>query len=140
MLCVGDSLQIPLEEFDFTYARSGGPGGQNVNKVNSKAILRWPIVTSPSLPDDVKQRFLEKFASRITVEGEIVMSSQKYRDQARNVNECLDKLRAMIESVLKRPTPRRATKPSLAAKRRRVESKRETSHKKQSRRAPEIDD
>ncbi len=71
MLIVNSRLQIPLSEFEFTYARSSGPGGQNVNKVNSKALLRWPVRQSPSLTAEVRERFLRRFASRLTNEGGI---------------------------------------------------------------------
>jgi ribosome-associated protein len=71
MLSVTPRIQIPLDEFEFTYARSGGPGGQNVNKVNSKAILRWNLVGSPALPDDVRERFLETFGTRVLATGEV---------------------------------------------------------------------
>ena len=83
MLVVNSRLQIPLEEFEFTYTRSSGPGGQNVNKVNSKACLRWPALASPSLPPGVRARFLQKFGARITVEGDMLIVSQRYRDQER---------------------------------------------------------
>ncbi|HQU47046.1 MAG TPA: peptide chain release factor-like protein, partial [Pirellulales bacterium] len=68
-LTVHNRIRIPLEEFEFTYARSSGPGGQNVNKVNSKALLRWPVRTSPSLPEAVRERFVGRYGNRITVEG-----------------------------------------------------------------------
>lgn len=135
-LAVTSNIQIPLDEFEWTFARSGGPGGQNVNKVNTKAVMRWKFQTSPSLSDEVKARFTERFGSRITVEGDVVMSSQKYRDQASNVQDCLDKLREMLDSVARRPIVRRETKPTLASKRRRVDAKRELSRRKEQRRAP----
>ena len=93
MLIVNSRLQIPLSEFEFTYVRSSGPGGQNVNKVNSKALLRWPVIRSASLPPDVRERFLRRFASRLTTEGELLINSQRYRDQGRNADDCLEKLR-----------------------------------------------
>ncbi len=71
---------------------SGGPGGQNVNKVNSKAIMRWFVGTSRRLPGDVRARFMGKYANRINEDGELILVSQKYRDQSRNIEECFDKL------------------------------------------------
>ncbi len=130
------SIDIPAEEFEFTYARSGGPGGQNVNKVNSKALLRWAVASSPSLPEGVRARFCQKFASRLTVDGEVIITSQRYRDQSRNVDDCLAKLQEMIASVATPPVLRRKTRPSRASVERRVETKRKTSAKKVQRRAP----
>ncbi|MCW5824410.1 MAG: aminoacyl-tRNA hydrolase [Cyanobacteria bacterium TGS_CYA1] len=140
MLVVNDKIQIPLSEFAFAFARSGGPGGQNVNKVNSKAIMRWEVARTQSLPYDVKARFMEKFASRLTAENEIIVTSQKFRDQNRNVDDCLEKLRAMIESVAQKPIPRTPTKPTYSSVKKRVEKKVALSQKKKARKAPIFDD
>ena len=136
-LTVTNSLRIPLDEFEFTYARSSGPGGQNVNKVNSKALLRWPVRTSPSLPEAVRQRFLSRYGNRVTAEGDVLISSQRYRDQAKNVDDCLAKLQEMLAAVAVAPVRRKRTKPSRGSIKRRLESKRRTSEKKRNRR--EID-
>jgi ribosome-associated protein len=140
MLVVNDRIRVPLEEFDWSFARSGGPGGQNVNKVESKAVLRWPVGASPSVPGDVKARFLQKFHTRITGGGELVLASQRYRDQERNKQDCLEKLTAMLLEAAAVPKARRPTKPSRASKRRRVEAKRRTSATKAARRKPGAED
>lgn len=140
MLEINAQIQIPQEDLQFTFARSAGPGGQNVNKVNSKAILHWDVVQSPHLPDAVKERFLSRYRSRITVLGEIVISSQLYRDQGRNIEDCQEKLREMIVAVLAAPIPRKRTKPSRGVKERRLQSKREQSERKTSRRPPKLSD
>ena len=140
MSYINPSVKTALDECQFSFARSGGPGGQNVNKVNSKAILRWPVVFNRSLPQAVRDRFLAKYAGRITAEGDLVISSQKYRDQSRNIDDCLEKLAAMITSVAIIAPPRRPTKPTKASKIRRAHSKQKHSQKKQHRRRPDVDD
>jgi ribosome-associated protein len=140
LFSVNPNIQIPLSELEFNFARSGGPGGQNVNKVNSKAMLRWSILASSSLPEAVRARFLTKYAKRLTSQGILVLVSQRYRDQSSNCDDCLEKLREMILSVAERPTPRRPTKPTLGSKIRRVEAKRDKSIKKQRRRTPGTED
>jgi ribosome-associated protein len=134
VLVVTSRLAIPLDEFDFSYARSSGPGGQNVNKVNTKTLLRWPVRNSPSLPEDVRSRFLARFAGRLTLEGEILITGQRFRDAGRNKTDCLDKLRKMLEEVALPAKLRKRTKPSRGAVRRRLTTKRQQSEKKQSRR------
>lgn len=129
-----------MSEFELTFARSGGPGGQNVNKVNSKAMLRWPVTTSPSLPEPVRARFLEKYGNRVTVDGDLILTCQKYRDQASNIEGCTEKLREMLLTVVAPPVPRRPTKPTFASKQKRVDTKKQQGQKKQSRRAPRGDD
>jgi ribosome-associated protein len=130
MLYINRKISIPRSELSFTFARSPGPGGQNVNKVNSKAILRWEIEASQCLPMGVKQRFVAKFKNRISNEGVLVLSSHRYRDQPRNIEDCLDKLIALLLSVAEPPKPRKKKKLSAGAKRRRLENKRRKSEKK----------
>jgi len=136
MLVINSRLKIPLREFRFSFARSSGPGGQNVNKVSSKATLRWPVLESPSLPDSVRQRFLAKYRRRVTAEGELVITSQRFRDAGRNVADCLEKLRTMLAESAVAPKPRKPTKPTRASARRRLQAKQRQSRKKQLRRTP----
>jgi ribosome-associated protein len=136
MFEVTPAIRIPLDEFEWSFARSGGPGGQNVNKVASKAVLRWDFDRSPSVPEDVKARFRARFPSRLTTDGELVLASELTRDQGRNREDCLAKLAAMLRSAAVAPKARRATKPSKASKRRRVAAKRRQSARKAGRRAP----
>jgi ribosome-associated protein len=140
MLAINDRVQIPETEFDWSYVRSGGPGGQNVNKVASKAVLRWDLANSPSLPEEVKARLRTLQRRRITNEGELILNSQRFRDQERNRQDCLEKLGEMIREALEVPRPRKKTKPSRGARRARLHDKRHRATAKASRRKPAIDD
>jgi ribosome-associated protein len=133
-LVVSRTITIPDRELKFSFARASGPGGQNVNKVSSKATLHFAAADSPSLPQDVKERLLAAFQSRLTKEGELVISSQESRDQPRNIELCREKLRQMILSAAKAPKKRRATRPTRGSKVRRLEVKKQRSQVKQGRR------
>jgi ribosome-associated protein len=128
-------VQLPDREILFQFVKSSGPGGQNVNKVASKAVLRWDAASSPSLPADVRRRFFQRFGSRITAAGEIVIASDRYRDRERNRNDCLDRLRRMLAEVAVAPRPRKRTRPRRAAVERRLRDKRARSERKQQRRS-----
>src|SRR5271156_2167336 len=99
MLIVTPQLRIADDELQFSFVRSSGPGGQNVNKVNTKAVLRWAARSSASLPEGVRQRLIQRYASQLTNEGEILIASQRFRDQRQNQRDCLEKLRAMLATV-----------------------------------------
>ncbi|HEX3871744.1 MAG TPA: alternative ribosome rescue aminoacyl-tRNA hydrolase ArfB, partial [Pirellulales bacterium] len=109
--------------------------GQNVNKVNSKVTLRWNPARNTSLPMPVRDRFLERYRSRLTTAGDLIVTSQRYRDQGRNVDDCLEKLRLMIATVAVAPVKRKKTRPSRASVERRLDEKRAVSQKKQRRRS-----
>ncbi len=136
MLVVNTEIQVRLREFRFSFSRSSGAGGQNVNKVNTKATLRWDVTHSPSLPEDVRARFLDRYKRRITTRGDLVLTSQRFRDRGRNVADCLEKLRGMLTAVARPPRPRKATKPTRASVERRLSSKHRTRLKKQRRQRP----
>lgn len=134
MIELPQAYEIPKEELHLQYSRSSGPGGQNVNKVSSKAQLKWNARDTTRLPERVKERFLAQFGGRLTNEGEIVIASQLTRDQRSNQEDCLAKLREMIMSVWSAPKKRRPTKPSKGSKERRLKAKQSTSQKKNLRR------
>jgi ribosome-associated protein len=136
---VNDAITIPDTEFDWTYARSGGPGGQNVNKVSSKAVLRWDLRSSTSLPPHVKERLIVLNRRRVTTEGEVILTSQRYRDQDRNRQDCLEKLAELIRDAATLPKARRATRPTRGSKLRRLAAKKHRSTLKASRR-PGVED
>jgi ribosome-associated protein len=140
MFIVNRFLSIPDDELSFSYSRSAGPGGQNVNKVNSKATLRWNVSESAALPDPVRQRFCEQQTHRINQQGVLVISSQRHREQLRNARDCLEKLRGMVEEALRVPKKRRPTRIPQGAKRRRLDDKRRKSATKRLRQPPNNND
>lgn len=133
-------LRIAAGELEWSFARSSGPGGQNVNKVNSKAVLRWRPRESPSLPADVRERFCVRYGSRLTEAGELILASEESRDQNQNVRRCLEKLRELVLSVATAPRRRRPTRPTKASQRRRVTAKLQHGQKKRERRPPSVND
>ena len=128
-------LRVPEEEFAWSFARSGGPGGQNVNKVASKAVLRWDVAKTQSLPVEIKSRLRAQQANRITSEGVLIITSQHHRDQERNRQDCLGKLRAMILRAAVAPKKRRPTRPTRGSKERRLQAKKRRAKLKTGRRA-----
>ena len=136
-LYVSPTLSIPLSELRFKFHRSSGPGGQNVNKLNTSVELQFDFVHSVVLSDEQRQRIAEKLAARLNSTGALSIQSERFRTQGRNRADCLDKLAALLSEALKKPPPKRKkTKPSRAAQARRLDSKRRHSEKKKSRRTP----
>lgn len=133
-LRVNSAISIPRQELRFSFVRSSGPGGQNVNKVASKAVLKWRVSSSPSLPDHVRTRLLSLVGRRINDRGELVLTSQLYRDQGRNVDDCLKKLREIVLKAATVPKKRKPTRVPKAAKEARLRQKRATADRKAGRR------
>ncbi|KRA16834.1 MULTISPECIES: alternative ribosome rescue aminoacyl-tRNA hydrolase ArfB [unclassified Lysobacter] len=126
-------ITIPEQELVERFVRSTGPGGQNVNKVATAVELRFDVAQSPSLPEPVRERLLAKRDRRVTGDGVLVISAQRFRTQERNRDDARERLAAFIESGLHAPKPRIATRPSRASKERRLGAKRERSTVKRGR-------
>ena len=136
-LYITSTLAIPLAELRFKFSRSSGPGGQNVNKLNTRAELQYDFARSAVLSQLQRQRIAQKLSARLSGEGLLVVNSERFRTQLRNREDCLDKLAALLAEAIKPPPPKRKkTKPGRAAKARRLDGKKRHSEKKKSRRRP----
>ena len=133
MLAISPTLELQEDELLERFVRASGPGGQNVNKVATAVELRFDAVNSPSLPEPLRQRLLARRDRRLTSEGVIVISAQRFRTQERNRDDARQRLAALIQSVLVAPRKRIATKPSKGSRERRLTGKRERSEIKRGR-------
>jgi ribosome-associated protein len=134
LIPINGHLFLDDSEIEESFVRASGPGGQNVNKVSSAVQIRFDLSVSRSLPQDVRERLARLAGRRLTGDGVLVIIAQRYRTQERNRWEALDRLIALIRRAAVQPTPRRPTKPSRAAKERRLEAKARRAAVKQQRR------
>jgi ribosome-associated protein len=130
-----DKIKIPFSEFTFSFARSSGAGGQNVNKVNSKVVMNWKIFETTACSPGVISRFKDKYGQFILDNGEVQIVSQKNRSQKANIDDCIDKLHAMLNDVLVPPKIRKKTKPKRSAVLNRLQTKKKDSEKKRLRKS-----
>lgn len=130
-------VSIPESEIELSFARSGGPGGQHVNTSATKAELRFDVGASQALTDRDKERVREHLASRLTKDGVLVLQASEHRSQAANRRAVVGRLENLLGEALQPRKARRQTRPSRAAKERRLESKRRRAEKKRLRRSPE---
>lgn len=114
---------VAYDELNFSYSRSSGAGGQNVNKVNSKVTLEWDIEASASIQAEVKARFKERYKNLINQAGVVQITSQESRSQKMNQDNCVKKLNHLVQSVLHPPKPRKKTRPKKSAIQKRLDSK-----------------
>jgi ribosome-associated protein len=123
MIRVNAQIQLDEREIQEDFVRASGPGGQNVNKVSSAVQLRFDVAHSTSLPDPVRSRLMALAGRRLTHDGVLIIEAERYRSQRRNRDDALQRLLALIREACEIETPRRPTRPTLASKKRRLESK-----------------
>lgn len=133
MIRITERIVLEDRELEESFIRASGPGGQNVNKVSSAVQLRFDARRSPSLPNDVSIRLQKMADSKLTRDGVIVITANRHRSQNQNRDEARERLFEMIREAANPPPPRRATKPTRAAKKRRVDSKVKRGHVKKMR-------
>lgn len=133
MLIVSRNISLPESELVERFLRADGPGGQHVNRTESAVELRFDVIHSPSLPDDVRARLLARRDRRLTAEGVLVIQGRRFRDQARNRDDVRERLVEIVRSALLPPKKRVATKPTRASKERRLVGKQQRGKIKQTR-------
>ncbi|MDA8329203.1 MAG: alternative ribosome rescue aminoacyl-tRNA hydrolase ArfB [Betaproteobacteria bacterium] len=134
MIRINRTLSIAESEIQEQFIRASGPGGQNVNKVSSAVQLRFDVVHSPSLPEEVRARLILLAGRRISQDGMLTIEAQRFRSQGRNRDDARVRLTALIREAIKIPKLRHATKPTRASQQRRLESKQRLGNTKRQRR------
>jgi ribosome-associated protein len=139
-LRIDERITIPAAEIGLTATRSSGPGGQHVNTADTRIQLRWNLAESRALTDADRELVQQRLAQRLTKEGDLVLECDQHRSQRRNRAECLRRLATILRDALRRPTPRKKTRPTAAARARRLTDKRKRGEVKKARRPPDEKD
>ena len=136
---INRNVSVDEAELDFSFARSGGPGGQHANTSSTKVELRWNVLTSPALTDAQRELVQHRLATRINTDGVLVLQSSEYRSQSRNREAVVARFAALLADALRVQASRRPTKPTRAARQRRLEAKRRRAETKALRKGPVAD-
>jgi ribosome-associated protein len=139
-ITITPEISIDESELRFDFIRASGPGGQKVNKSSSAVQLRFDVLHSPSLPEEVRLRLVKLAGKRLSEEGILVIEAKRYRSQDRNRQEAVDRLCALVRKAVEKPPQRRPTRPSAAAHQRRLQEKKKRSILKKQRGRPEVSD
>jgi ribosome-associated protein len=139
-LVVGEGVVVPAAALSFRAVRSGGPGGQNVNKVASKVELRVDLDRIEGLPADARARLDALVSGRLDADGRLILTSQRTRDQSRNLQDARERLRALVLRALRRPKARRPTRATAAGREARLAGKKRLSSRKAARGKVQSDD
>lgn len=137
---ISDSISLNSDEIEFSFIRASGPGGQNVNKVSSAVQLRFNAAGSVSLSNEAKQRLLDLAGQRATRDGFIVIEAKRFRTQARNREDAIERLASLISQALHTDKPRRKSRPTRNSVQRRLTSKKKRGSTKEMRRGPQQED
>ncbi len=134
-IVVTERVRVPAREVTLSFARSGGPGGQHVNRTETKVLLRWNPFASSALDDTDRALLRQRLAARLTSDGDLLVTSETHRDQKRNVEDVLERFARIVRDAIRRPTPRKRTRPSRASRERRIQAKKRRSGEKTLRRS-----